>query len=143
MCLSVNTHEFICKLHIFFFIVICCLICHRSSSSYLTSHERTLVLQNSASLRMIWEELFRSGQAIPLQTHRIRLKSYHNCFLANELVNWMIAQNKAATRYTFLSIDIVVNFSLIIANFNSRTISLTVQSHCCLSRDYDLRLTFV
>ncbi|XP_032663167.1 1-phosphatidylinositol 3-phosphate 5-kinase isoform X1 [Odontomachus brunneus] len=70
----------------------------RSGNSYLTLHERTLVLQNSASLRMICEELFRSGQAITLQTHRIRLKSYHNCFLANELVNWMIAQNKAATR---------------------------------------------
>lgn len=70
----------------------------RSSGSYLTSQERSLVLQNSASLRMIWEELFRSSQAIQLQTHRIRLKSYYNCFLANELVNWMIVQNKAATR---------------------------------------------
>ncbi|XP_076246604.1 1-phosphatidylinositol 3-phosphate 5-kinase fab1 [Calliopsis andreniformis] len=70
----------------------------RSANSYLTSQERTLVLQNSASLRMIYEELFRSSQAILLQTHRIRLKSYHNCFLASELVNWMIAQNKAATR---------------------------------------------
>lgn len=71
----------------------------RPTTSYLTSHERSIVLQNSASLRMIYEELFRSSQAILLQTHRIRLKSYHNCFLANELVNWMIAQNKAATRY--------------------------------------------
>lgn len=71
----------------------------RSVNSYLTSHERSLVLQNSASLRKIYEELFRSNQAIILQTHRIRLKSYHNCFLASELVNWMIAQNKAATRY--------------------------------------------
>ncbi|XP_076228988.1 1-phosphatidylinositol 3-phosphate 5-kinase fab1 isoform X2 [Nomia melanderi] len=70
----------------------------RSANSYLTSQERSLVLQNSASLRMIYEELFRSSQAILLQTHRIRLKSYHNCFLASELVNWMIAQNKAATR---------------------------------------------
>lgn len=70
----------------------------RPTTSYLTSHERSIVLQNSASLRMIYEELFRSSQAILLQTHRIRLKSYHNCFLANELVNWMIAQNKAATR---------------------------------------------
>ncbi|KOX68078.1 Putative 1-phosphatidylinositol 3-phosphate 5-kinase [Melipona quadrifasciata] len=66
--------------------------------SYLTSQERSIVLQNSASLRMIYEELFRSSQAIVLQTHRVRLKCYHNCFLANELVNWMIAQNKAATR---------------------------------------------
>ncbi|XP_012235504.1 putative 1-phosphatidylinositol 3-phosphate 5-kinase [Linepithema humile] len=70
----------------------------RSGNSYLSLHERSLALQNSASLRMIWEELFRSSQAIQLQTHRIRLKSYYNCFLANELVNWMIAQNKAATR---------------------------------------------
>ncbi|KAL0116123.1 hypothetical protein PUN28_011173 [Cardiocondyla obscurior] len=70
----------------------------RSSGSYLTSQERSLVLQNSASLRMVCEELFRSSQAIQLQTHRIRLKSYHNCFLANELVNWMIVQHKAATR---------------------------------------------
>ncbi|XP_003403346.2 1-phosphatidylinositol 3-phosphate 5-kinase [Bombus terrestris] len=70
----------------------------RPTTSYLTSQERSIVLQNSASLRMIYEELFRSSQAIILQTHRVRLKSYHNCFLANELVNWMIAQNKAATR---------------------------------------------
>ncbi|OAD57576.1 Putative 1-phosphatidylinositol 3-phosphate 5-kinase [Eufriesea mexicana] len=70
----------------------------RPTTSYLTSQERSIVLQNSASLRMIYEELFRSSQAILLQTHRVRLKSYHNCFLANELVNWMIAQNKAATR---------------------------------------------
>ncbi|XP_047360824.1 1-phosphatidylinositol 3-phosphate 5-kinase isoform X1 [Vespa velutina] len=70
----------------------------RSANSYLTSQECSLVLQNSASLRMIYEELFRSSQAILLQTHRIRLKSYHNCFIASELVNWMIAQNKAATR---------------------------------------------
>ncbi|KAG7205451.1 hypothetical protein KM043_007441 [Ampulex compressa] len=70
----------------------------RVVNSYLTTQERTLVLQNSASLRMIYEELFRSNQSILLQTHRIRLKSYHNCFLASELVNWMIVQNKAATR---------------------------------------------
>ncbi|KAK2584922.1 hypothetical protein KPH14_002518 [Odynerus spinipes] len=70
----------------------------RSANSYLTSQECSLALQNSASLRMIYEELFRSNQAILLQTHRVRLKSYHNCFIASELVNWMIAQNKAATR---------------------------------------------
>ncbi|XP_012274493.1 1-phosphatidylinositol 3-phosphate 5-kinase isoform X2 [Orussus abietinus] len=70
----------------------------RSSSGYLTSQERSLALQNSASLKMIYEELFHSSKAILLQTHRIRLKSYHDCFLGSELVNWMIAQNKAATR---------------------------------------------
>lgn len=70
----------------------------RSSQNYLTSQERTYALQNSASLRMIYEELFRSNEAILLQTHRIRLNRYYSCFLGTELVNWMIAQNKAATR---------------------------------------------
>lgn len=70
----------------------------RSGNNYLTSKERCLALQNSASLRMIYEELFRSSQAILIQTHRVRLKSYYDCFLASELVDWMIAQNKAATR---------------------------------------------
>ncbi|XP_033208545.1 putative 1-phosphatidylinositol 3-phosphate 5-kinase [Belonocnema kinseyi] len=68
------------------------------SSTYLTSQERSRALRNSASLRLIYEELFRSNRAIILQTHRIRLKSYYNCFLGNELVSWMVAQNKAATR---------------------------------------------
>ncbi|XP_015119945.1 1-phosphatidylinositol 3-phosphate 5-kinase [Diachasma alloeum] len=70
----------------------------RSSGSYLSPHERSIVLQNSASLRMIWEELFNSSQAILLQTHWVRLKTYYNCFTGVELVNWMISQNKAATR---------------------------------------------
>lgn len=68
------------------------------SSTYLTSQERSFALRNSASLRMIYEELFRSNRAMILQTHRIRLKSYYNCFIGSELVNWMIAQNKAANR---------------------------------------------
>ncbi|XP_046466655.1 putative 1-phosphatidylinositol 3-phosphate 5-kinase isoform X1 [Neodiprion pinetum] len=69
-----------------------------ASTGYLSSEERTMALQNSASLRMIYEEIFRSSQAIILQTHRLRLRSYPNCCLGSELVDWMIAQNKAATR---------------------------------------------
>ncbi|XP_008558177.1 1-phosphatidylinositol 3-phosphate 5-kinase isoform X2 [Microplitis demolitor] len=68
------------------------------SGDYLTSHERSIVLKNSASLRIICQELFRSNKSIPLETHRVRLKNYYNCFTGNQLVNWMISQNKAATR---------------------------------------------
>ncbi|KAK0158635.1 hypothetical protein PV328_009612 [Microctonus aethiopoides] len=85
----------------------------RSSGSYLSSQQRSLVLQNSASLRMICEELFRSSQAILLQTHRIRLKSYYNCFTGSELVNWMISQNKAATRIQ----AVAIGQALLEANF--------------------------
>ncbi|XP_044009254.1 1-phosphatidylinositol 3-phosphate 5-kinase isoform X2 [Aphidius gifuensis] len=70
----------------------------RSSGGYLSSEERSMVLQNSASLRLICEELFRSCHPINLQTHRVRLKNYYNCFIGSELVNWLISQNKASTR---------------------------------------------
>ncbi|XP_011497004.1 PREDICTED: 1-phosphatidylinositol 3-phosphate 5-kinase [Ceratosolen solmsi marchali] len=70
----------------------------RSSQNYVISQERTFALQNSSSLRMIYEEMFHSNQAINLQTHRIRLNRYYNCFFGNELVNWMITQKKATTR---------------------------------------------
>ncbi|XP_058804589.1 1-phosphatidylinositol 3-phosphate 5-kinase isoform X2 [Phymastichus coffea] len=70
----------------------------RSPYNYLTSQERTLALQNSASLRMLYEEVFRSNTAILLQTHRIRLNRYNHCFVATELVDWLLAHNKAATR---------------------------------------------
>lgn len=76
----------------------------RSSGGYLSSEERSMMLQNSASLRLICEELFRSCHAINLQTHRVRLKNHHNCFMGNELVNWMISQNKSTTRTQATSI---------------------------------------
>ncbi|XP_043287999.1 1-phosphatidylinositol 3-phosphate 5-kinase [Venturia canescens] len=76
----------------------------RSSSSYLGTQGRSLILKNSAPLRMIYEELFRSSRAIQLQTHRVRLKSYYNCFIGNELVNWLVAHNKTATRAQAIAI---------------------------------------
>ena len=66
---------------------------------------------------MIYEEMFRSSQAITLQTHRIRLNRYYNCFLGNELVNWLISQQKATTRYNlsimfyFISTDLNIKIS--------------------------------
>lgn len=71
----------------------------RPSQNYLTSQERTLALQNSTSLRVLYDEVFRSNTAILLQTHRIRLNRYNHCFVATELIDWLIAHKKAANRY--------------------------------------------
>ncbi|KAK6645654.1 hypothetical protein RUM43_001934 [Polyplax serrata] len=68
------------------------------SPSYLTEEERCRALQNSASLRNLYEEIIRPPDGIQLQSHRYRFRSFSNCFFGSELVDWLIAQNKSGTR---------------------------------------------
>lgn len=74
--------------------------CFRTSGdSYLTAEEKCRALQNSTSLRNLFEEMFKVNVGLPLQTHRYRLRTYTNCLLGTELVDWLICQQKANTRY--------------------------------------------
>ncbi|CAG2059459.1 unnamed protein product [Timema podura] len=68
------------------------------SAAYLSMEERCRVLQMSASLRALFDDLCRPNLGLILQTHRYRLRNYHNCFLGTELVDWLIAQYHASTR---------------------------------------------
>ncbi|XP_023718004.1 1-phosphatidylinositol 3-phosphate 5-kinase isoform X3 [Cryptotermes secundus] len=67
-------------------------------SSYMSMEERCQILQKSASLRALFEDICHPNMGLTLQTHRHRLRNYHNCFLGSELVDWLLAQNHAATR---------------------------------------------
>ncbi|EFA00380.1 1-phosphatidylinositol 3-phosphate 5-kinase [Tribolium castaneum] len=68
------------------------------SSMYLTTEEKCKALQNSVSLRALFEEICRTTTGIPLGTHRYRLRTYTDCFLGSELVDWLICQQKANSR---------------------------------------------
>lgn len=70
-----------------------------ASTSYLSAEERCKVLQNSLSLRNLYEEMCRPTTGIPLRSHRYRLRTYSDCFLGSELVDWLIYQQKANTRF--------------------------------------------
>lgn len=69
-----------------------------SNVTYLTSEEKFRALQSSTSLRNLYEEIFRPTTGIPLQTHRYRLRTYNNCLLGSELVDWLICQQKSNNR---------------------------------------------
>ncbi|CAH0546520.1 unnamed protein product [Brassicogethes aeneus] len=69
-----------------------------SSVSYITAEEKIRALQNSTSLRNLYEDICKSNTGVPLKTHRYRLRNYYNCFLGSELVDWLIFQQKAKTR---------------------------------------------
>lgn len=69
-----------------------------SNVTYLTNEEKYKALQNSVSLRNLYEEIFKPTTGIPLQAHRYRLRTYNNCLLGSELVDWLIYQQKSNNR---------------------------------------------
>ncbi|KAG5896372.1 hypothetical protein JTB14_005849 [Gonioctena quinquepunctata] len=66
--------------------------------TYLTAEEKLKALQNSSSLRTLFEEICKPSTGVQFETHRYRLKMYTECFLGSELVDWLIFQQKAKNR---------------------------------------------
>lgn len=69
-----------------------------SCSSVLSSEEKCRAYQNSSSLRNLFEEISKPISGIALGCHRYHLKTYFDCFLGSELVDWLIYQQKASNR---------------------------------------------
>ncbi|XP_018563541.1 putative 1-phosphatidylinositol 3-phosphate 5-kinase [Anoplophora glabripennis] len=69
-----------------------------SHVTYLTTEEKCKALQNSISLRNLFEEICKPTTGVPFDTHRYRLRTYTQCILGSELVDWLIFQQKANNR---------------------------------------------
>ncbi|KAF7268563.1 hypothetical protein GWI33_018316 [Rhynchophorus ferrugineus] len=69
-----------------------------SSVQYLTNEEKCRALQNSVSLRNLFEEICKPVTGIGFAPYKIRLRTFQDCFLGSELVDWLICQQKAKTR---------------------------------------------
>ncbi|XP_017776695.1 PREDICTED: 1-phosphatidylinositol 3-phosphate 5-kinase [Nicrophorus vespilloides] len=70
----------------------------RSSVSYLSSEEKLRALQNSTSLRNLYEEISKPNSGIEFTSRRYRLRNYNDCLMGSELVDWLIRQQKANSR---------------------------------------------
>eukprot|EP00794_Sanderia_malayensis_P017724 gene17724-19496_t len=49
-------------------------------------------------LRELWRQITDAKSKLELQSHRFRLKTYTNCFIGHELVDWLLTYGKAANR---------------------------------------------
>ena len=54
-------------------------------------------------LRDLWRRITDPKIGLELQSHRFRMKMYHNCIVGNELTDWLIQHQKASARYFFVS----------------------------------------
>lgn len=66
--------------------------------SYLSSEEKYRALQNSVSLRNLYEEICRPTTGVSVRSQRFKMKTYTDCFLGSDLVDWLIYQQRANTR---------------------------------------------
>uniref|UniRef100_A0AAR5PNH8 1-phosphatidylinositol-3-phosphate 5-kinase n=1 Tax=Dendroctonus ponderosae TaxID=77166 RepID=A0AAR5PNH8_DENPD len=69
-----------------------------SSATYLSNEEKCKALQNSASLKNLFDEICKSTTGINFGPYKHRRRTYPECFLGSELVDWLICQQKAKTR---------------------------------------------
>lgn len=61
--------------------------------------ERQLLLRDSQQLHSLWSQMAGGVGGLPLASHRHRLKSFHNCFVGRDLIEWLLANDKASSRY--------------------------------------------
>ncbi|XP_071531520.1 1-phosphatidylinositol 3-phosphate 5-kinase isoform X2 [Panulirus ornatus] len=66
--------------------------------------ERQLLLRDSEQLHSLWSHMAARIGGLPLGSHRHRLKSFHNCFIGRDLVQWLLANDKASSRASAVAI---------------------------------------
>ncbi|KAK7065668.1 hypothetical protein SK128_014782, partial [Halocaridina rubra] len=66
--------------------------------------ERQLLLRDSHQLLSLWSQMSGAPGGLPLGSHRHRLKSFHNCFIGRDLVQWLLVNDKASSRASSVAI---------------------------------------
>lgn len=69
-----------------------------TESNYLSPEEKCKALQNSTSLRNLYEEISRPSTGVPQKTLKYRLRSYNDCLVGSDIVDWLIYRQKANNR---------------------------------------------
>lgn len=55
-------------------------------------------LEESVPLRELWKHIADLDKGVEMQSHRIRLRTYHKCIVGNKLVDWLIKNDRAVRR---------------------------------------------
>ncbi|XP_035827768.1 1-phosphatidylinositol 3-phosphate 5-kinase [Aplysia californica] len=60
--------------------------------------ESKVLIQDSVQLRELWRQICDTELGVETQTLRIRLRTHQNCIVGKELVDWLLKNDRAATR---------------------------------------------
>jgi len=56
------------------------------------------LLQDASRLNDLWQSMYHATGGVDVRCHRHRLYTYTDCMLGSDIIDWMIANNKALTR---------------------------------------------
>ncbi|KAM4626802.1 1-phosphatidylinositol 3-phosphate 5-kinase [Discoglossus pictus] len=79
----------------------------QSSRTYLkndTSEEERKILLDSVQLKDLWKKICHHNSGMEFQDHRYWLRTYPNCIVGKELVNWLIRNGHITTRAQAIAI---------------------------------------
>ncbi|CAM1296401.1 PIKFYVE (predicted) [Pycnogonum litorale] len=68
------------------------------------SSERKLLTKDSAQLHCLWSQMKHPTDGVEFQNHRLLLRTYQDCVSGNNIVNWLISNDKASSRYQAIAI---------------------------------------
>lgn len=56
------------------------------------------ILQDSSQLKDLWKKICHNSTGMEFQDHRYWLRTYPNCIVGKELVNWLLRNGTISTR---------------------------------------------
>lgn len=57
-----------------------------------------IFLQDSSQLKDLWKKICHNSTGMEFQDHRYWLRTYPNCIVGKELVNWLLRNGTISTR---------------------------------------------
>ncbi|KAM4025300.1 1-phosphatidylinositol 3-phosphate 5-kinase isoform 2-T3 [Anomaloglossus baeobatrachus] len=79
----------------------------QASRTYLkndTNEEERKILLDSVQLKELWKKICHHNSGMEFQDHRYWLRTYPNCIVGKELVNWLIRNGHVTTRAQAIAI---------------------------------------
>ena len=70
-------------------------------------------------MRDLWHSIMSPRSGLELQSHRFRLKTYNNCLLGSELVDWLLTYEKASNRQVYAKLFGLLVLSRYLLNDNA------------------------
>ncbi|XP_033114727.1 1-phosphatidylinositol 3-phosphate 5-kinase-like [Anneissia japonica] len=71
---------------------------------HVVENERQLLLKDSIQLRDLWLLMLQQGNGIEFQGHRYRLRTYPDCIVGSQVVDWLLSTDKATDRVQAVAI---------------------------------------
>lgn len=79
-----------------------------SASGFTCKGSVCLTTQDSSQLKDLWKKICHNSTGMEFQDHRYWLRTYPNCIVGKELVNWLLRNGTVSTRCGILTFFLFV-----------------------------------